>query len=204
VEKIPFFILVAIACVVTIIAQQGVVVPLDNFPLNHRILNAIVSYASYITKMVWPVNLVMHYPMIAPPVWKIMWSGLLLILISFTGICTVRRHPGLSIGWLWYIGTLVPVIGLVQVASQAMADRYTYVPSIGIFIIIAWGMPLIFNKAGMAYQHYKKAVFGASVAIIFSILMATTWLQAQHWGGNFLLYSHDLNFFYLFTGGINL
>lgn len=143
-EKTPFFVLAAASSIVTYLVQKsgGAMGGMDLLPLNTRIANVLVSYVGYITKMIWPFRLAVFYPHPVPlPVWQVGGASLLLVAISFLVIKGIRHRPYLAVGWLWYIGTLVPVIGLVQVGEQAMADRYTYVTLIGIFMIIAWGVP---------------------------------------------------------------
>jgi hypothetical protein len=141
-EKIPFFLLSACLCVVTYSLQQhgGTVLGLKNLPLADRLGNALVSYARYIEKMFWPEGLAGLYLKSGPwPLWQVALAALLLAAVSTGVILQLRRRAYLAVGWFWYLGTLVPVIGLVQVGMQTMADRYTYVPLIGLFIILAWG-----------------------------------------------------------------
>jgi len=142
-EKVPLFALALIAGVIVFYVQQqsGVLYSLTPFPLQIRLENALVSYVGYIGKMLWPVNLAVFYPhpLHGLALWKVLGAAGLLLAVSAGIIWKGRRCPYLITGWFWYLGTLVPVIGLVQVGVQAMADRYTYVPLIGIFIMIAWG-----------------------------------------------------------------
>jgi len=143
VEKIPLLALAMIAGSIVFVVQQqsGVLYSLSPFPFRIRLENALVSYVVYIGKMFWPVNLAVFYPhpLHSLALWKILGAAGLLIAISAAIIWKGRRYPYLITGWFWYLGTLVPVIGLVQVGVQAMADRYTYIPLIGLFIMIAWG-----------------------------------------------------------------
>jgi hypothetical protein len=188
IEKIPFFIFAAASCVVAFYAQRsgGSVASLEVFPLGLRISNAAVAYISYINKMLWPVHLSAFYPHpYLLPMWQVSGAVLLLVLITWVCIRTVKLRPYLLVGWLFYLGTLFPVIGLIQVGEQAMADRYTYVPLIGIFIMLAWGMPDLLAK----WRHKKKVfVFGS--ALLFPVLMLTTWLQVRHWSDSVQLYEH--------------
>ena len=114
----------------------------EELSLGARVANAVVAYATYLRKMVWPHDLAAFYPHPRDglPPWQIAAAGALLAAISGSVLALARRQPYLLVGWLWYLGTLVPVIGLVQVGLQAMADRYTYVPLIGCFLMIAWGL----------------------------------------------------------------
>jgi protein O-mannosyl-transferase len=140
-EKAPFLLLTLASCVVTFLAQRSVaVMSLEQRPLNLRLANALVSYVEYLGKMIWPARLAVIYPLPDQvPLWQIAGAAVILAAISW-GVWAARKtRPYLLVGWLWYLGTLVPVIGLVQVGGQALADRYTYVPSIGIFIALAYG-----------------------------------------------------------------
>ncbi len=190
-EKVPFFALTAISIFLTIFAQQrgGALSSLELFPLGIRIANALVSYINYIGKMVWPYHMaILHpYPDILP-MWHIAGAGLLLTCISVLVIYTAHKRPYLAVGWFWYLGTLVPVIGLVQVGLQAMADRYTYVPLIGLFIMIAKGAPDILKD-----WHYRRIVLGVSVGLILSIFMIVTRLQVQYWHDSITLFKHTLS-----------
>ncbi|MBW2569478.1 MAG: glycosyltransferase family 39 protein [Deltaproteobacteria bacterium] len=134
-EKIPFFLLTAVASVAAYITQQkgGALTCMDLMLLKIQIANALVSYVSYIGKMLWPGKLAVFYPHPGTlPIWESVVAGLLLISITAFVVIPRRRFPYLFVGWFWFIGTLVPVIGLVKVGSFAMADRYTYVPLIGL------------------------------------------------------------------------
>ncbi|MBL7207805.1 MAG: glycosyltransferase family 39 protein, partial [Desulfobacterales bacterium] len=161
-EKIPLFVLAAASSVVTFFVQQsgGAVRSLDALPLFVRISNALVSYISYIVKMILPHNMAILYPHPKDfSIWQVAGACLLLACISFIAIRSMKRYPYFAVGWLWYLGTLVPVIGLVQVGLQSMADRYTYIPLTGIFIIIAWGISDLAAK-----WCYKKEWLAAATA----------------------------------------
>ena len=189
-EKIPFFILSAASCAITFLVQKkgGAIGSLDVFPLKVRIANIIVSYAEYIGKMFWPVKLSVFYPHPGIlQVWKVTGAILLLVSISFLVIKYSRRYPWLCVGWLWYLGTLVPVIGLVQVGVQSMADRYTYIPLIGLFIIIAWGFTEILSK-----WSYKKIVFIPIATIVVLILAIATWFQVRYWLNSISLFENAI------------
>jgi len=188
-EKLPFFFLAAISSVVTFSVQQTSGSVASFIPLKARVANALFSYVSYITKMIWPLKLAVFYPHPGNdlPLWQAAGSGLLLIIISILVIRVARLHAYLIVGWLWYLGTLVPVIGLVQVGAQAMADRYTYVPLIGLFIIIAWGSPHIVAKLS-----YHRIVLAVSAGLILSCFMIGTWTQLQYWKNGITLFEHAL------------
>ncbi|MGD9269797.1 MAG: tetratricopeptide repeat protein [Syntrophobacterales bacterium] len=189
-EKIPLFALAAISIVVTFAAQQqgGALKSLEAFPLTTRIANALISYLSYIGKMIWPHNLAVYYPHSGSiPVWQAAGAGLTLICVTVLVIWTARKRPYLAVGWLWYLGTLVPVIGLVQVGSQAMADRYTYLPLVGLFIALAWGVPCLF--AGWRHRQSMLAILATIVLVSFTVC---TWLQLRHWQNSITLFQHTL------------
>jgi hypothetical protein len=188
IEKIPFFIITAASCVVTLYAQRsgGSVATLEVFPFGIRVANAAVAYVNYISKMLWPVHLSAFYPHpYSLPMWPVVGAVLLLMLITWVCSLTVKQRPYLLVGWLFFLGTLFPVIGLLQVGEQAMADRYTYVPLIGIFIMLAWGMGDLLDR----WRHKKKIVVCGAV-LLFPILILTTWLQVRHWSDNIRFYEH--------------
>ena len=190
-EKIPLFLLSAASSIVTYLVQKntGAVNSLDAIPFHDRIANAMLSYVSYIGKMLWPYNLAVLYPYPKSIIfWKIAGAGLLLMMISVFVFRKLRSKPYLAVGWLWYLGTLVPVIGIVQVGSQAMADRYTYIPLIGIFIMITWGISDWVSK-----RHYRRIGIFTAAASILSILMITSWLQVKYWSNSVTLFEHAIN-----------
>jgi tetratricopeptide (TPR) repeat protein len=141
-EKIPYFLLSAASCVVTYLVQQhgGAMLGLSDFPLGSRVANALISYVRYLKLMFWPHGLAGLYLRSGSwPLWEVALAALFLLTVSVLVVTQRRKRPYLAVGWFWYIGTLVPVIGLVQVGMQAIADRYTYVPLTGIFVILIWG-----------------------------------------------------------------
>ncbi len=185
-EKTPFFLLAALSSIITVYAQQQIVKPLEVYPFMTRLANALVSYASYILKMLDPTHLAVFYPYAgnALPFWKVGGAVLLLAAVTILAI-RIRRRPYLIVGWLWYLGTLVPVIGLVQVGLQAMADRYTYVPFIGIFIMLAWGLPDLLRNLP-----YQKKVIGAAAGIVILAASAFTYAQVSYWKNDITLFQH--------------
>ncbi len=190
-EKIPLFVLSSASSVATYLVQNisGAVSPLDALPFKVRIANAMVSYASYIGKMIWPHNLSVFYPYPKDILlWKIAGASFLLVAITVVVFMMAKTKPYFVVGWLWYIGTLVPVIGLVQVGMQAMADRYTYVPLIGIFITIAWGTPDLISK-----WRYKRIGLVAITTVVLTILMITSRLQIRYWSNSTTLFEHAIN-----------
>ena len=141
-EKVPFLLLSAASCLVTFRVQQsgGAVLDVNNLPVAARLANALMSYVRYLGKMLWPEHLAALYVRKLPwPAWEVGVAALALLAASVAAIRLARAQPYLTVGWCWYVGTLVPVIGLVQVGMQSMADRYTYIPLIGIFIAVVWG-----------------------------------------------------------------
>ena len=191
VEKIPLFLIAAASSVVTLYAQQsgGAVASSTLYPLYLRIVNAVVSYASYIGMMLWPVNLAVIYPYPrAFPAWLVAAACLMLAGISYLALKYYKSRPYMVVGWLWYLGTLVPVIGVVQAGSQALADRYTYVPLIGLFIILAWGLFDLLQQN--RFRH--SAVSAISIAVL-GVLAAVSWVQVGYWKNSIALFSHALN-----------
>jgi len=192
VEKVPFFVISAVSCVVTVFVQRigGAVPTMEALGLKVRVGNAIVSYAAYIGKMVWPSRLAVLYPYAVGSLTmsKVVVSGLLLVLISICFIYIGRRHRYLVVGWLWYLGTLVPVIGLVQVGVQAMADRYTYIPLTGLFIVIAWGLS---NLA--AGRPHRKVVLAAAALAVLAAATVCTSRQLRYWQNSIKLFKHTLD-----------
>ena len=190
-EKIPLLLLVVGSCIVTIFAQKswGAVVSIDIVPLATRISNALVSYLEYLGKMVWPkgFSVFYPYPVDASYMWKGLSSGFVITAISITILRLIKKAPYLFVGWFWYLGTLIPVIGLVQVGQQAMADRYAYVPLIGIFIIIAWGLPNLLQN-----YPFRKKLLSVLAGIFFSVLIILTSVQLQYWENSVKLFDHAI------------
>jgi protein O-mannosyl-transferase len=188
-EKIPLVGLAAASCLMTLLAQEGggTVMPLAIRPLNARIASSLVAYAKYLVKLFWPYPMIFFYPLTPVPWWEAVWAGLALVALTVLLLSGARRQPYLGVGWLWYLGTLVPVIGLVQVGGQAMADRYTYVPLIGLFIIIAWGT----SEVSDSWRH-RKIVGAAAVAVLLACLVSS-WGQAGYWRNSEALYIHAIN-----------
>jgi Tfp pilus assembly protein PilF len=190
-EKIPLFSLAMASSVVTFMAQKsgGAVGSMELYPLTTRVANALVAYVKYIGKMIWPANLAVFYPYSESlPGWQIIGAGALLGLITFAAIRSFRQRPWFVVGWMWFIGTLVPVIGLVQVGLQAMADRYTYIPLIGVSIIVAWGLPELLHK-----WHHKEKLLGLTVIAVLVMLGTTSWMQIRYWKNSLTLFKHALD-----------
>src|SRR5262249_13388595 len=190
-EKIPLFALVAASAVVTTVAQSrgGAVRTFEEASLALRLSNALVSYAKYVLRAFWPNDLAVFYPFSGTdiPAGQIIAAALL--LIGITGFCFFQRktRPYLIVGWLWFVGTLVPVIGLVQVGGQTMADRYFYIPSIGLFIAIVFGLADIVERRRVA----PWLSGGIAVGVIF-VLATLTNAQIHRWSDRFTLFEHTL------------
>ena len=191
-EKIPLFILVAASAVITLIAQSrgGAVRTLAHEPLALRLSNTLVSYAKYLLLTFWPNDLAVYYPL-APggiPGWQIV--GAAFLLIGITAFCFLQRkiRPYLIVGWLWFLGTLVPVIGLVQVGGQTMADRYFYIPSIGLFVALVFGLADLVKSWRVA-----PSLCGGISAAALLILATLTNVQIQRWHDSFTLFEHTLS-----------
>ena len=190
VEKVPLIAMAILSGIITYRVQQsaGAVDLLGAYPLDIRLANATVSYGMYLFKMIWPFNLAVFYPHPGmPPTWKFAISLIVCIGISLVAFRKARQYPYLIVGWLWYLGTLVPVIGLVQVGNQSMADRYTYIPLIGIFITLVWGVSEIAARYKITYGWSA-----ASAVIILSILSTFTWHQLRYWKDSITLFSRTL------------
>ena len=190
-EKIPLFVLAAISSIITYFAQQqgGAVKSLEFIPFADRVANALVSYILYIDKMIYPGRLAILYPHPETlPWWQVLTAGLLLLSISAIVVRASKTRSYLAVGWLWYLGTLVPVIGLVQVGGQSMADRYTYLPLIGLFIMIAWGVPDV-----LRFSRFRKEVVGVCSVIILLIFSGITWKQTGYWRNSITLFEHAVD-----------
>ncbi|MBI3939494.1 MAG: tetratricopeptide repeat protein [Acidobacteria bacterium] len=190
-EKIPLFVLSAISSFITIAAQRswGAVQTLEDLSLGARLANVIVSYAKYAQKMTWPAKLAAFYPHPGHsiPLWQVGVALLLLLCATAFILRAAARVPYLAVGWFWYLGTLVPVIGFVQVGGQAMADRYSYVPLIGLFIILAWGATQLVEK-----RVYGRAMLRASAGVLISALAVCTWFQVGYWRDTATLFDHAI------------
>lgn len=188
-EKVPLLFLSLISSGVTIIAQKGMnaLPPLELYSLLVRIKNALVTYVGYLVKTAWPKSLSVYYPHPGDtlPGWHVFGAILLIVGISVLVILAVKQYPYMIVGWLWYLGTLVPVIGLVQVGGQAMADRYTYIPLIGIFIIFAWG----FHDVG-GEHFYRKVFISIFAMVILSTFIGRTFIQTNYWKNSITLFEN--------------
>ena len=190
-EKLPFFILSAVFSIITLYNPSQPKTSLKAFPLISRLANTPVAFASYLEKTLWPYDLTVFYPFSDQlPLGQVLGTTLGIIVISAAVIVMAKRLPYLFVGWLWFVITLGPVIGIIQlslITPYAMADRYHYLPSIGIAIMLAWGVPLLFKSA----QLRKKILLPAGIAII-AILAILSWRQCGYWSDSVTLFNHSL------------
>jgi tetratricopeptide (TPR) repeat protein len=189
VEKIPFFALSFGSCVITLLVQKEAEQGLDTYPLRARIANMLVSYLRYLGKLMWPFNLATPYPGISHwPASYAVGAALILVLGTIAFVWSMRKFPFGIVGWLWFLGTLIPVIGIVQVGEQSMADRYTYVPFVGLFIVLVWG----------AGEVAARLRIPRSIDVLLGLLACAlcTWRshdQVQTWRDSATLYRHAIN-----------
>ncbi len=195
-EKLLFFILSTIVVIITFYPQQDTSLNTlyssnfqDEIPLIFRMANAPIASVTYLVKTFFPYDMTIYYPFSAPiQAWQVIITSLLIIVITIIAAVRMKRHPYLFTGWIWYVITIFPVIGIIQIAGHSMADRYTYIPLIGIFVILAWGIPSLINSA----KTKKKMLFTASIAALI-ILAVLAWKQCSYWKNNADLWNHALN-----------
>ena len=187
-EKLPLFVLAAASSVVTYIAQQGCMVMQSEVSLPMQLANVLVSYVAYIGKTVWPCRLIVFYPyVLVRPWWQPTLAAIFLLVVTGIAVWCWQKRPYLIVGWFWYLGTLVPVIGLVQVGRQSMADRYTYIPLIGLFILIVWGVADLW-----AERRFRRAVLGGLAGAAILACMILTAKQVSYWSDSRSLFEHAL------------
>jgi len=189
IEKVPLLAMAAVASVLTFVAQRsfGAVISLTRFPLPERAANAAIAYVTYIWKSFWPADLAVLYPAHEPSLGNAVIA--LVILAAITGAAWhwVKQRPYLAVGWLWYLGMLVPVIGLVQVGAQSMADRYTYLPMVGLSIALVWTIAdLVHNRPALG-----TAVAGATI-LALALLAGSAYRQVTYWKTSRTLFEHAL------------
>ena len=198
-QKLPLFAMAAASSVVTYLAQHrgGAIRTTTEVPLFSRIANVPMAYASYIVKMLWPANLAAFYPHpVSVSLWQVLVALAFLAAVTVLVLRSARSRPYLAVGWLWYLAVLVPMIGLIQVGRQAMADRYTYVPFIGLFIMIAWGV----TEGVRAWRHRRGTVGHAHTSFLTAVslavvvaLAACTWQQTGYWRDGVRLWKHTVS-----------
>jgi tetratricopeptide (TPR) repeat protein len=187
-EKLPFLLLSTASCVATVIAQREAIKSMIVLPFTLRLNNALVSVVTYITQMVWPANLAAFYPYrFDTPAWQITGAGVLLLFITVLAFRTAQRFPYFLVGWLWYLGMLVPVIGLVQVGGQAHADRYTYLPQIGLYLVIVWVI-----RDWTAGWRWRRPALGMAAFSVVAVLMVCSLKQTAYWQSDESLWTHAL------------
>jgi Flp pilus assembly protein TadD len=197
-EKLPFFVLAGGSCVVTWYAQKygEAIRSIEDYPIFARAANALLSYCAYIIQTLWPMNLGLYYPHpldlirhqkgLTMPAWPVVGAALALMTATAAICARVRFSPYLAVGWFWYLGTLVPVIGLVMVGSAARADRYTYVPLVGLFVAAVWGVAELAGR----WRIQKPAAALAAILVIICVVL--TWNQLGYWRSNVTVWHHTL------------
>jgi protein O-mannosyl-transferase len=189
IEKIPLFIFSAASIYATLYAQWTGIAPIESLAFSKRISNALVSYISYMGKMIWPSDLAVFYPYPESiPLWQVGGAVLLLLLITVIAVRMRKRNPYVIVGWLWYLGMLVPVIGLVQVGYQSMADRYTYIPMIGLFITIAWIVPDL-----LARWRFNRVALPLLATCVIAALIIVSLFQIRYWQNSMSLFTRALS-----------
>ena len=193
-EKFPLLILSALFSITTLIlfknyTQVGESVAQDPVSILTILTNVMISYFEYLWKMLWPKGLAILYahPGNTLAVWKGVLCGIALLVITTISIKLIRKAPYFVVGWFWYLGTLIPVIGFISLGQHLIADRYAYLPLIGIFVIIAWGVPELLKE-----WHYRKNVLKASAGILILTLMPITWIQVSHWKSSITVFKHAI------------
>jgi tetratricopeptide (TPR) repeat protein len=191
IEKVPFAALSVVSSVITFIVQRsgGSMVDPDSVSLESRFANALLSYVRYIGKLFWPADLAVLYPYAAGgiPLWQLTLCVLLLVGVTILVLFWGRSRKYLPVGWFWFIGTLIPVIGLIPVGSQAYADRYTYIPHIGLLVMIAWGLPDVLSK-----WSYRRAVLGVFMVGVLTAGGLCAYMQTSYWKDSITLFSHAI------------
>ena len=190
-EKFPLLILSALCSIMTLILfeKAGESVAQDPVSILAILTNVMISYFEYLWKMLWPKGLAILYahPGNTLAVWKGVLCGIALLVITTISIKLIRKAPYFVVGWFWYLGTLIPVIGFITLGPHLIADRYAYLPLIGIFVIIAWGVPELLKE-----WHYRKNVLKASAGILILTLMPITWIQVSHWKSSITVFKHAI------------
>jgi cytochrome c-type biogenesis protein CcmH/NrfG len=188
VEKVPLFILSLASSIATLIAQRGGIIEMAHLSLGWRMENALSAYLIYIWQMFWPINMAVIYPHPGRlPFWLVAGASALLVLISTVAILLRKERPYLIVGWLWYIIMLVPVIGLIQVGSQAHADRYTYLSEIGLYWAIVWAVADLLQPL-----RYRREILASVAPIIIAALGWRAWIQTSYWSNTERLWDRTL------------
>ena len=187
-EKLPFFLLSAASCVVTILVQREAIKSMIVLPFTLRFGNALISYVTYIVQTIWPENLAVFYPYrFDVPVWQIAGAGVLLLSVTVLVMVAAKRFPYLPVCWLWYLGMLVPMIGVVHVGSVARADRFTYLAQIGVYILLTWTVVEL-----TASWRSRRWVLGGGAMVVLAVLITCARAQTAYWHDSELLWTHTL------------
>jgi cytochrome c-type biogenesis protein CcmH/NrfG len=188
-EKIPLIALSAVSSLVTFLAQRGAIGWTEQLPVSARISNALVAYIVYIRQMFWPAGLAVFYPHPESrlPIWEISLALIVLVGITAAAFVFRKQAPYFMTGWLWYLGMLVPVIGLLQVGWQGHADRYTYLPQIGLYIAVTWAVTDLTRL-----WHFQRTALGAAAVFMVGALTCCAWLQTSYWRDSETLFTHAL------------
>ncbi len=193
IEQIPFFILSAIFSVITIYARpylQTISQDRDfySYLLTSRLANAPIAFITYLEKTFWPRDMAVYYSFsLQVPFWKFLCSVILILCISMIVVKVIKRFPFLFVGWFWYFITILPVIGIMQVSSRAQSDNYTYIPSIGVFIMVTWGIPLLVSQ-----ERLQKMILAPISVVILIVLAILAWQQCGYWKNSITLWNHTL------------
>jgi len=185
-EKIPFFALTLGSCLMTLLVQKNALWSSASLSFQFRLANALISYVRYLSRIFYPKNLALIYPY--PHSWPlggVVAAAVVLAVLSAICILLAKRFPYLIVGWLWFLGTLVPAIGLVQVGVQSMADRYTYLPAIGIFILAVWGVT---DLLGSSHRRAPICALAGSAALAACLVLTT--IQLSYWQNSFTIFWH--------------
>jgi tetratricopeptide (TPR) repeat protein len=187
VEKLPLFVLSAASCVATLLAQKQALEGSLKPPVGERVGNALISYIAYLGQMIWPARLAVLYPYPEAnlKVPQVILALLLLLTISLAFFLQRKKYPFLLVGWLWYLGMLVPMIGIVQVGSQVRADRYTYLPQIGLYVLVVWSATELFHRR----RRTRKILVITAVLMIIA-LTTRSYLQVSYWRDSETLWKH--------------
>ena len=188
-EKIPLIVLAAVSSTITVLAQRGAIGWTEQLPISERVTNALVAYVIYIRQMFWPAALAVFYPHPENrlPVWEVNLALIILVGITLAALLFRKRAPYFVTGWLWYLGMLVPVIGLVQVGWQGHADRYTYLPQIGLYIAVTWAV----SDWSRSWR-FQRIILGTATALIVGALSWCAWLQTSYWRDSETLFTRAL------------
>ena len=188
-EKIPLIALSAVSSLITFLAQRGAIGWTEQLPMSERITNAFVAYVIYIRQMFWPTELAVFYPHPENrlPIWEVSLALIILVGIMAAAFVLRKRAPYLVTGWLWYLGMLVPVIGLLQVGWQGHADRYTYLPQIGLYIAVTWALTDLIRS-----WRFQRTALSAAALIVIGALSWRGWLQTSYWRDSETLFTHAL------------